>query len=199
MMPTAFNEKEHADCAEAEQLIDRWGARGEDESMDRAYQLLVPLVEKQMPAAMYLYACYLVSRECANEEDAERRYIELIQAAAHAGHAAAQFRLGQELDRGGDLLPHDAEQSANWFRLAAEQGDPYAQWVHGLNLLSGLGIPKDEALGLQFIERAAVGKFGGALEFLADAYLVGAHGYPKDESKSQLLRKRLQDPDVIGF
>jgi uncharacterized protein len=159
-------------CREATRISDEGTY---DALMDRACQLLAPLVARQLPAAQYLHACYFLSRECAREEDVEPRYIELIQAAAQAGHPLAQFRLAQMLDRGG-ALEHDAEESARLFRLVAEQGDPYAQWVHGLNLLSGTGLPKDEALGLQFIERAAVGKFAGALDFLADAYAEGNAG-----------------------
>jgi len=199
---TGFDQKDLAECADAEGLVARAmhmaDSTARDELMERAYQLLVPLVTKQMPAAQYLYACYFLSRECEREEDIERRYIELIQAAAHAGDASAQFRLGQMLDRGGEL-DHDAEQSAYWFRLLAEQGDPYAQWVHGLNLLSGDGLAKDEPTGLKFIERAAAGKFEGALDFLADAYTAGNYGYPKDEKQAELYRRRMLDADVIGF
>jgi TPR repeat protein len=202
MMPTAFNEKDHADCAAAKQFVHR-AMRISDETareelMERAYQLLVPLVAKQLPAAQYLYACHFLSRECEREQDIERRYIELTQAAAHGGHAAAQFRLGEMFDSGGEL-GHDAEQSARWFRLSAEQGDCYAQWVHGLNLLSGAGLAQDQALGLKFIERAAAGKFEGALAFLAEAYATGDYGYPKDEKQAESYRHRMLEADVIGF
>ena len=176
-MTTAFTEQDHADRAEAERLVDR-AMRMPDETardalMDRAYRLLVPLVAKRLPAAQFLHACHFLSRECEREEDVERRYIELVQDAAHGGYPPAQFRLGQMLDRGGEL-EHDAERSARLFQHLAEQGDPYAQWVHGLNLLSGDGLPKDKSLALQFIERAAAGKFEGALKFLADAYADGS-------------------------
>jgi TPR repeat protein len=169
-----------------------------DELMDQAYRLLVPLVARQLPAAQYLYACYFLSRECERAEDVGPRYIELIQAAAQARHPRAQFRLAQMLDRGGEL-EHDAERSARQFQHLAEQGDPYAQWVHGLNLLSGDGPPKDEALGLRFIERAAAGKFEGALDFLAKAHTDGSHGYPKDEKQAQYYRQRILDGDVISY
>ena len=76
---------------------------------------------------------------------------------------------------------------------------PYAQWVHGVNLLSGDGLPKDDALGLQFIDRAAAGKFEGALAFLAEAYATGDYGYPKDEQQAESYRQRMLDADVIGF
>lgn len=201
-MPTAFDEKEHADCSAAERLVDR-ATHISDETtydalMEQAYQLLAPLVAKQLPAAQYLYACCFLSRECEREEDIEPRYIELIQAAARAGYPRAQFRLAQMLDRGGEL-EHDAEESARLFWLVAERGDPYAQWVHGLNLLSGSGLPKDEVLGLAFIERAAAGKFEGALDFLAKAYTDGSYGYPKDDKQAQYYRQRMLDGDVISY
>jgi TPR repeat protein len=202
MMPTEFAEKDHADCAKAERLIDRAMGTSDDatrdELMDQAYRLLVPLVARQLPAGQYLYACYFLSRECGPAEDVGPRYIELIQAAAQAGHPRAQFRLAQMLDRGGEL-EHDAKRSARLFQHLAEQGDPYAQWVHGLNLLSGDGLPKDEALGLTFIERAGAGKFEGALDFLAKAYTDASDGYPRDEKQAQYYRKRLLDSDVVNY
>jgi len=202
-MTTGFTEQDQADCAAAGQLIDRAGRISADEAaydelMERAHQLVTPLLAKQLPAAQYLHACYFLSCECERKEDIEPRYAELIQAAARAGYPRAQFRLAQMLDRGGELA-HDAEESARLFRLLAEQGDPYAQWVHGLNLLSGDGLPKDEALALRFIERAAAGKFEGALDFLADAYADGNYGYPKDEKQAQSFRQRLLDGDVISY
>jgi hypothetical protein len=169
-----------------------------DELESRAYELLLPLVKKRLPHAQFLYACYLASRESESEEDYFRRYAELVRDAAQAGHAQAQFTLGQLYDRGGEL-GHDAEVSAYWFRLSAEQGDAYAEWVHGLNLLGGEGLPRDMALGLKFIEQSAAKKFEGALQFLAEAYSEGRYGYPIDAKRAECLRKQLLDDDVIGF
>ncbi|HTO84727.1 MAG TPA: hypothetical protein VMQ73_21070 [Methylomirabilota bacterium] len=196
-----FSEKDFEDCAAAERLVDAAMSdpnEAASDLMEQAYQLLLPLVERRLPAAQYLYACHFLSRERGSAEEIEPRFIELIHAAARAGHAAAQFRLGQMLDRGGEL-GHDAQQSAHWFRLSAEQGHVYAQWVNGLNLLCGSGLPRDATLGLQFIERAAAGRFEGALAFLADAYATGKYGYLRDEEKAEALRRRMREPDVIGF
>jgi uncharacterized protein len=194
--------KDLEDYAAAERLVDAATSASNEAAsgdlMEQAHRLLLPLVERRLPAAQYLYACYFLSREYKRAKEIEPRFIELIQASARAGHAAAQFRLGQMLDRGGEL-GHNAQQSARWFRLSAEQGYAYAQWVHGLNLLFGTGLQKDETLGLQFIERAAAAKLEGVLAFLADAYAAGKYGYPKDEEKAAAFRQRLQAPDVIGF
>ncbi len=68
-----------------------------------------------------------------------------------------------------------------------------------MNLLSGNGLDKDFVLGLQFIRLAAEGKFEGAIDFLADAYAEGSHGFPQDISLANQWRSRLSDPDIIGF
>lgn len=111
-----FDQKDLAECADAEGLVARAmhmaDSTARDELLESAYRLLLPLVGKQLPAAQYLYACNFLSRECDRQEAIEARYIELIQAAAHGAHAAAQFRLGQMFDSGGEL-GHDAERSAH--------------------------------------------------------------------------------------
>jgi hypothetical protein len=54
-------------------------------------------------------------------------------------------------------------------------------------------------VGLTFIERAAAGKFEGALDFLAKAYTDGSYGYPKGENQVQYYRQRMLDGDVISY
>jgi uncharacterized protein len=189
-------------CAEAQELIDRaWVSEDPDTAealLKQAHALLVPLVSRGVSHAQYLCASGTLSTELKDEDEFEKRYLELIEAASKQGHAKAQFHLGQAYDNGGDL-GHHPELSAYWFRLSAEQGYCYAQWVHGLNLMNGTGVARNVELGLEYIQRAADGKFEGALQFVADAYAEGKHGYPKDSELSQMWRAKLSDPDVIGY
>jgi hypothetical protein len=189
-------------CAAAEALIDQ-AFHTEDEQlydslMSQAHQLLVQLVAAGVPEAMYLHACCTLYLEGLSEEARDRRHIDLISQAAHGGDARAQFRMGQMHEPEAELEA-DAAASAHWFELSAMQGYPYAQWVHGLNLWTGHGIPQNEALGLDFIRRAAEGRFEGAIEFVADAYAAGTHGYPKDEAQAELWRRRLDEPGVMSY
>jgi TPR repeat protein len=75
----------------------------------------------------------------------------------------------------------------------------YAQWVHGLNLLNGTGIPADVELGLQFIRKAADGKFEGAIKFVADAYAQGRYDFPRDEALAQQWLAKLDSAEIIGY
>lgn len=189
-------------CARAKALIDQ-GYQCADEAqlqalMRQAYQLLVPLIATEFPKALYLHACCTLRFEGLEEEAQEERYISLIQRAAQAGDARAQFRLGQMYEPDSDLEA-DPAASAYWFEMSALQGYAYAQWVHGLNLWTGHGRPRDEALGLDFINRAAEGRFEGAIQFLADAYSAGSQGYPKDEAQAELWRQRLKEPGLLRY
>jgi TPR repeat protein len=130
-----------------------------------ARKLLKPLVEKNIPEAQYLAASFALAHEFKSDADFNKWRYKLIHKAAESGYAPAQFALGQAYDQYGDL-EHDAEKSAYWFSLSAEQGYVHGQWVHGWNLFGGRGLPKDEALGITFICKAAENKFEGALQLL---------------------------------
>lgn len=190
------------DCARAEALIDQ-AYECTDESLHdsllaQAHELLAPLVAAGTPEALYLHACCTLSREGLDDQAFEARYIALIQQAAHAGDQRAQFRLGQMYEPDSELPAH-AQASAYWFEMSALQGYPYAQWVHGLNLWTGHGRPRDEALGLDFIRRAAEGRFEGAIQFVADAYSAGKHGFAKDEAQAELWRQRLNESGLLRY
>jgi TPR repeat protein len=194
--------EDEENCARAEALIDQ-AFHTEDEQqydslMSQAHHLLAPLVAASVPEAMYLHACCTLYLEGLSEEEQDRRHIDLIRQSAHAGDMRAQFRLGQMYEPE-SKLEADAAASAYWFEMSAMQGYPYAQWVHGLNLWTGHGRTQDKALALDFIRRAAEGRFEGAIEFVADAYAAGTHGYPKDEAQAEIWRKRLDEPDVMSY
>lgn len=163
-----------------------------------ARKLLEPLVEKNIAEAQYLAASFTLAGEFGPDSAAEEWRYNLLHKAAESGYAPAQFALGQAYDRGGDLAC-DIEKSAYWFSLSAAQAYPHGQWVHGCNLLGGSGLPKDEALGIMFIRKAAENKFEGALHFMADAHKEGKFGFPKDPRLSVFWREKLQDDDVIAY
>jgi TPR repeat protein len=189
-------------CARAEALIHQAYECSDqplsDTLMRQAHQMLAPLVAAGVPEALYLHACSTLSFEGLDEEAHGQRYIELIRQSAHAGNKRAQFRLGQMYEPDSEL-DADPAASALWFEKSAMQGHPYAQWVHGLNLLNGNGGRRDEALALDFIRRAAEGRFEGAIQFVADAYASGIYGLQKDEAAAEIWRRRLDEPGVMRY
>ena len=77
------------------------------------------------------------------------------QRAAEAGDAFAQYKLaGYHLVRGGD--ENDAE-AVKWFRLAAEQGNAFAQGMLGYMYADGSGVAQDHAEADKWYRRAVEG------------------------------------------
>jgi hypothetical protein len=77
----------------------------------------------------------------------------------------------------------DFTRAAEWYRRAAEQGLPSAQFNVGYGYAYGIGVEKDEAEAARWFERAATAGHGMAQESLGLAYLVG-RGVEKDETRA---------------
>ncbi len=73
---------------------------------------------------------------------------------AEAGYTKAMTWMSHREDNGlgGDYNPDAA---AKWDRRASQAGDTVGKFNHGLNLMRGHGIAKDEVAGRSFIDQAA--------------------------------------------
>lgn len=72
------------------------------------------------------------------------------------GNAEAQFKLGGIYSTGNaEGLPKDPAEKVKWYRLAGEQGHPYAQGNLGHLLREGDGVPRDDVEGFYWTKRAA--------------------------------------------
>src|ERR1035438_8341573 len=91
---------------------------------------------------------------------------------AAAGKAEAQFVLGVYYERGQMGLPQNYEESANWYRKAAEQDHHAAQLYLGIYLAQGRGVEQNVVEGLKWILLA---KRGGAWDQIGRAR-VGKEG-----------------------
>ena len=80
--------------------------------------------------------------------------VSALRAAAEAGDAGAQCRLGVLYARG-EGVARDAAEGAGWLRKAAEQGHAGAQCNLGLLCLKGLGVARDAAEAARWLRRAA--------------------------------------------
>lgn len=78
----------------------------------------------------------------------------LTRACAEAGYTKAMTWMSQ-LENNGMGGEYNPDVSANWDQRAAAAGDPVGKFNHGLNLMRGHGIAKDEALGRKYVDEAA--------------------------------------------
>lgn len=164
-----------------------------DQLISWVREIIEPLAATDYPPALWLKCSLPYGAELSGEK-VDQLHREELEKAAASGNVDAQFSLACDLD---DMPTR--ERSADLFKKAAEAGHAYAMWCHGLNLLSGRGIKKDEKIGLSFIQHSADLKFEGAVKFIADAYANGTYGYQKDEGKSALWWKKLSDPNLIHY
>lgn len=127
-------------------------------------------------------------------EELRTHEIEWLRKGAAAGDRSARFRLACTLDE-----EPTVKEASQIFKELAEEGDAYAQWVHGLNLISGTGSPADEKAGIAYIVKAAEGRFEGAIKWLSDAYAQGSHGFERNEAKAARWHKKLMRSDTIPY
>lgn len=97
----------------------------------------------------------------------------LFRNCAEAGYTGAMTWMSQ-LDNNGLGGDYNPDASAAWVQQAAELGDSVGKFNHGVNLMRGHGIARDEALGRAYIDEAAA-------EGLKVAKRLQGAGYDLDE------------------
>jgi TPR repeat protein len=87
---------------------------------------------------------------------------------AQKGDAEAQFELGKNYETGRIGLLKDLAQAEHWYRLAAVQGDPFAEASMGLLYQFGKGVPRDSVQALMWYEIALARSTGGDRASIAE-------------------------------
>ncbi len=164
--------------------------------VDWINSILAPLVEAQIPEALWL-ACSMpkLPEESYSDEDFDRRYWAEVRQAAEAGSIDAKFALAWELDYDKDTV----EEPAALFKEAALPNHAYSQWCHGLNLIVGRGCEKNRDEGIRYIQLAAEKKFEGAIQWMANTLSQGTYGFEKDEEEASRWQRMLAHKDVIPY
>jgi TPR repeat protein len=106
-----------------------------------------------------------------------------FEAAAAAGLAAANTKLGDYHLFGIGPLRRDADTAAEYFAAAAEGGDPAGQMTLGLLHRIGAGVPRDTGRMVELMRAAADGGYHFAQYRLGQTYLTG-DGIPGGEDES---------------
>lgn len=107
---------------------------------------------------------YLAAK--SGDYDTARRIFEM-QAAAGVTQAMTWMAWMEDNGLG---APEDPDKAAEWDRKAAEAGDHIGMFNHGLNLLRGRGVARDETAGRAMIDQAALAGSETAEALIADGY-----------------------------
>ncbi|WP_407523368.1 tetratricopeptide repeat protein [Methylobacterium oryzisoli] len=109
--------------------------------------------------------------------------------------AAAMTLLG-ELYNQGLGVRQDPAKAAEWYRLAANLGDPHAAAILGMMAIEGRGMAKDPAAGRAWLEKAAAKGEAGASYNLA--LILLATGVPDDLKRATGLLRRAADQELAA-
>ncbi len=101
---------------------------------------------------------------------------------AETGDSGAQNDLGSRLMAMND--DSVLAEAREWFRRASESGDPEGMNNYSTMLIMGLGGPADETAGRQLRDAAAARGSVGAHLSIAERYLQGGEGYPRDPARA---------------
>jgi TPR repeat protein len=160
-------------------------AEGERALQRRDYRAalaeFVPLADAGDPAAQFhVGRIYFFGLGLARDEPKGAGYLER---AAAQNEARAQSALGL-LYLQGRGVAKDEVKGADLVRRAADAGIPEAQYTLGILVRDGrAGVPKDEAVALQWFRAAAERAYVPAYAALGDAYDRGL-GVDKDEREA---------------
>jgi hypothetical protein len=128
----------------------------------------------------------------ASQEPDVQRALEAARARAAAGDAVAQFSLGSLLYYGAA----DVTQAIHWFRQAAAQSYPPAEFQIGQLYELGFGVTQSDAEALAWYRRAAEHGFAAAHRALGDFYRKG-RGVGADAAEAARWYRRGADGDDI--
>jgi len=115
------------------------------------------------------------------------------QAAADAGSAEGQARLGWILDQS-----EQNEDAVKWYRAAADQDHAGGQYGLGEMYAKGEGVEKDDAMAVKFFTLAADNGHAQAQRVLINAYAKGLFGLQVDTVKADEMQRWLDAHQPAG-
>lgn len=131
----------------ARQLLD-------DGELKDLENLLVPYVNKGIPFALHLRACFSLADSLETEEEYSKRYIQQMTRASEGGIAKASYQMGAN-HLYGDDVQQDYKLATMYFERAISQGHSYTKFTYGFSIYYGNDEnPKDEAKGLALLQEA---------------------------------------------
>ena len=140
----------------------------------------------------------------AEIDSGNRNYFEELKQKAKAGDDAAQIILGFAYQLGGDFsyqgesVIQDHNESFKWYLMAAEQGNPAAQYSIGNSYSLGTGVTQDSKESVNWFRKAAEQGDDFSQAILGFAYFKG-DGVIQDYKESvKWFRKAAEQGDSMA-
>jgi TPR repeat protein len=144
---------------------------GVEKSWKKAAEWYRRAAEKGLPEAMFcLSECY---ENGWGVEKSENRAVVLLKQSAEGGFVLAQFNLAIAYESGKYGFAVQLPEAAKWYRKAALQKFPQAQYRMYYLCLHGKGVPESAKQAAGWLRLAAGGGLAEAQYELGCAYLIG--------------------------
>jgi TPR repeat protein len=166
--------------------------------LDALKQLLPPLLEQNVPAAIRINASFFDAE--TPEETCDRIFVEGMFEAAKLGDKKARYQVGVFYDCGDYGIEQDKNKASEIFKELAEEGDPHCMWIYACELLWGRGsYPQSIQEGLSYLESAIEKGSAEACITKARLYKEQEFGFSNNEKEVLRLRKLAQEYDDTTF
>lgn len=141
-------------------------------------------------------AQFRLGRVLAQSPDTAAEGVALLEQAARpnerGGVPQAATALGNIYFQGRSGVAKDVERAVEWYARGAAAGDPMAQHVYALMLLSGAPVPQDTERGLSMLRLAAGQDYLPAMQLLIQLLRNGPDA-AAHESEAEAWNKRLTE------
>lgn len=138
-------------------------------------------------------------------DNADRSQPDFADALVHAEAARGElpragFEVGLILFRDRPGVPRDLPRAAAAFQSAAAAGHPEAQYLYAICLEAGLGVARDPATAMRWLEKAAEQGVPMAQAQVGEAYAYGLMGVAPDRSRAlPLLEAAARGGEVSAY
>lgn len=162
---------------------------GVEENDSLAFVWAKKSAEQDYPAGLYFLAyCYETGKGCSvnlgNANFLYKKAYERAMLQAYAGDPSAQFVAGKIFDYGNGGVEQNQEVAVRWYRRAAEQGYPGAQFNLGSCCQLGEGIEMNKEEAVYWFRQASLQGDADAQYMLGLCYASG-DGVTKSSSKAK--------------
>jgi len=129
-------------------------------------------------------------------ENAPKLDLKPLEARAEKGDAEAQAALGIFFIAGREV-EKDVKKGFAWLEKAAKQNDPRGLYYFSLCFLDGIGTEKNEAWGLELLQKAIAAGYIPAKTFLGKSLLKAQYNQKKDVSRAlKILTEAAREEDA---
>ena len=173
---------------EAEHLLEAYDCcsdeRRSTEIMSLLKEILNPLILARNPMALRLKSGLpnLGEERTLTEKEFDSLHLELLKESSDGKCKEAQYWYGCHL-----YEQREYEDALKLYKESALQGYAPAQWCFGLDTLNGVGVPKDEVIGIHNIRLSAEQRYENAVEFMIRESSNNNYGLLSEETEKWKL------------